>query len=396
MDRARLLTVLAVIVTLMMATGVSAQPADTTVGTGTVPVPDELTVTTPFPGVAVEPGDQVSFALTIASPERADVALAVDGIPEGWRASFSGGGFEIDRVTAGPGLQPEASLDVNVPAEAGEGSHDLTVTATADGETVEVPLSVRVSEQAGGDVTLTPDFPGLRTSAGEAATFNLELNNATPSDMQFELSSSGPAGWDVIAQPSGEAQASTILVAAGSTETVTVEATSPAQVESDQYPISVQATAGDTEVSAEMIVEIVGSFSLELSTPDQRLNTEVTVGISSTIDLLVTNTGTAPLQGVEMSATPPGDWEVTFEQPTIPNIPPGEAVVATATINPSDQAIAGDYVIDFSATHEEVDEGQLQIRTTVNPSTVWGFVGIGLIALTLAALALVFRRFGRR
>ncbi len=184
-------------------------------------------------------------------------------------------------------------------------------------------------------------------------------------------------------------------MAAGTSETVTVEATSPQQVESAQYPINVQATAGDTEVSAEVIVEIVGSFSLDLSTPDQRLNAEVTVGDASTVDLVVTNTGKAPLQGVEMSATPPSDWEVNFEQPTIAQIPPGESVVATATIAPSDEAVAGDYIIGFTATHAEA-EGQIDVRTTVNPSTLWGLVGIGLIALTLAGLAWVFRRFGRR
>jgi uncharacterized membrane protein len=38
----------------------------------------------------------------------------------------------------------------------------------------------------------------------------------------------------------------------------------------------------------------------------------------------------------------------------------------------------------------------MEVRTTVNPSAVWGIVGIAVIALTLAGLAWVFRRFGRR
>ena len=58
--------------------------------------------------------------------------------------------------------------------------------------------------------------------------------------------------------------------------------------------------------------------------------------------------------------------------------------------------MAGDYVITFTATQEEVDPAEMEIRTTVNPSAVWGFVGIAVIALTLAGLAWVFRRFGRR
>jgi uncharacterized membrane protein len=144
-----------------------------------------------------------------------------------------------------------------------------------------------------------------------------------------------------------------------------------------------------------MIVEIVGSFSLDLTTVDQRLSTDVSADGSSDLELVVTNTGTAPIQGIEMSSTPPSGWDVTFAEPGIAELGAGQSVNVLATITPSDQAIAGDYVIAFSAVSEQA-RSEVDIRTTVNPSALWGFVGIGLIALTLAGLALVFRRFGRR
>ncbi len=50
----RIPALLVAALTLVTATAVSAQPADTT--PGTPPVPNELTVSTPYPGVAVEPG----------------------------------------------------------------------------------------------------------------------------------------------------------------------------------------------------------------------------------------------------------------------------------------------------------------------------------------------------
>jgi uncharacterized membrane protein len=382
---------LAAVLVLTLALPVAAQE-DTTTSTTT---PDELTMSTPFPGVAVEPGDQVSFALVISAPDVVAVQLSSNGVPQGWTGAFRGGGFEIDTVTAGPGLNPEASFDLNVPADAEDGVHELVVTATAGSTSVELPLTVRVSQQAGGEVTLTPDFPGLRSAAGEEASFQVTLQNDTPSDLQFELDSTGPAGWDVTAEPAGEAQASTLAVTAGSSETINLTATSPVQVESGQYPISVQATAGDTQVSAEVIVEIVGSFSAVLDTADQRLNAEVSVGSSNDLALVVTNTGTAPLNGITLAATPPSNWEVTFAPATIEQLPPGESTVVTATITPSSEAVAGDYIITFNMDHEEVTDS-IEVRTNVNPSPVWGFVGIAVVALTLAALAWVFRRFGRR
>jgi uncharacterized membrane protein len=358
------------------------------------PAATELTVTTPYPSVAVEAGDQVSFDLTIASPNRTAVALTVDGVPDGWTAAFRGGGFEVDSVTAGPGLEPEVTFDVSIPPGIDEAAYDLTLTATGGGDTVQIPIQVRISAQAGGEVTLVPNFPGLRTPAGEAVTFDVELANGTPADLEFELAPSGPAGWDVTAELAGQAQASTVQVEAGGTATINVAVTPPFQAEAAQYPITLRVNSADTQVETEMIVEVVGSFALDLSTPDDRLNAEVTVGSSNEFQLLLTNSGTAPLDEVIVGVTPPSGWEVSFDNQTV-SIAPGDTAPVTATITPSEEAVAGDYVITFTATNEQVDD-QIEVRTTVNPSAVWGFVGIAVIALTLAGLALVFRRFGRR
>ena len=382
-----LISVLVASMLLLAAPALAQEETETT-------APEELSITTPYPRVAVEAGDSAEFDLTITAPEPTNVALEATGLPDGWTATFRGGGFEVDGVTASP-AEPEVSLDVNVPADTAEGVYDIGVVADGEDTSVSLALQVRVSAQAGGEVTLNPDFPGLRVPAGEAASFSVELSNDTPSDLQFELSSSGPAGWDVTAQPATEPQAATIEVDSGSSTTIDVEATSPPRAEAGQYTISVQASAADTEVQAEMIVEIVGSFSLNLSTPDQRLSTEVSADGSSEIQLVVTNTGTAPIQNVQMSSTPPSGWDVTFAEENIAQIGAGQSVSAVATVTPSDQAVAGDYIITFSANSEQANSS-VDIRTTVNPSALWGFVGIALIALTLAALAWVFRRFGRR
>ena len=353
-----------------------------------------LTVTAPYPSIAVEPGNQVSFALTVGSPDLTAVALTADGVPESWTAAFRGGGFEVDSVTAGPGLTPEVSFDVSIPPDAGEGAYDLTVTATGGGDTVRIPIQVRVSAQAGGEVTLVPNFLGLRTPAGEAVTFDVELTNSTPAELEFELAPSGPSGWNVTAELAGQAQASTIQVEAGGTETINVEVTPPFQAEAAQYPINLRAIAANTQVEAEMIVEVVGSYALEMSTLDQRLNAEVTVGSSNDFQIVLANTGTAPLDNVVVGVTPPSGWEVSFDNQEVA-IGPGETAVVTSTITPSEEAVAGDYVITFTATHEQANDS-MEVRTTVNPSALWGFVGIAVIALTLAGLAWVFRRFGRR
>lgn len=357
--------------------------------------PDQLTLTTPYPAVAVEPGDQVTFDLTVSSPGRDEVALSASGVPEGWSSAFRGGGFELDSVMTAPSTPAQVEYSVSVPAEAGEESVTIALTADSGSETAELDLTLRISAAAGGEVTMTPDFPGLRAAAGETATFDVTVRNDTPADLQFELNANGPSGWQVSAQPSGEEQASTLAVEAGSEASVQVEAVAPAQAEAGQYPITVEAISPETTVSTELVVEVVGSFSMNLTTSDERLNADVTVGSSTELPLLVVNNGTAPLTGITMSATPPSGWDVSFDRSELEPVPAGETAVVTATITPSEEAVAGDYVINFSADGEDAS-GQIEVRTTVTPSAVWGILGVALIALTLAALAWVFRRFGRR
>ena len=67
------------------------------------------------------------------------------------------------------------------------------------------------------------------------------------------------------------------------------------------------------------------------------------------------------------------------------------------TITPANGAIAGDYIVTLSARADQVTAPQtIQLRTTVETSSIWGIVGIALIVLVLIGLFLVFRRYGRR
>ena len=112
---------------------------------------------------------------------------------------------------------------------------------------------------------------------------------------------------------------------------------------------------------------------------------------------MIENTGTAPITEVALTATPPTDWTVTMDPETLPAIPPGQTATITATITPSGEAVAGDYVVTFNAKAAESGaDGTAQIRYTVETSPLWALVGLGLIVLILAGLFYVFRTYGRR
>ena len=356
-----------------------------------------LEVTTPFPAVAVAPGSSASFDLSVSLTQvTTTVALALDGVPDDWSASLHGGGFVVDGVLAGPDTTGEVRLDVDVPGTAA-GTTTIEVRASADGRTDVLPITVRVAADVAGDITLATDSPVLTGASDDQFGFDLTLENDTAQDQTVSVSASGPPSWDVEAVVTGEEQAASTVVEAGSTATVRVTATPPANAAAGPYEIAVEANAGDRTVGAQLGVEITGSFSMDVSTPGDLLSNRGAAGSGATQGIEVTNTGTAPLEGVVVTASPPTNWTVTFDREggQMEAIPPGETGAITATITPSGEAVAGDYVVTFDASNDETD-GSLQIRFTVETSPLWAIVGIGVIVLILGGLFYVFRTYGRR
>jgi uncharacterized repeat protein (TIGR01451 family) len=356
---------------------------------------DPLTISTPFPAVSVAAGTKVSFTLNLTASARRQVALAVSGAPTGWTTTFHGGGFIVDGVTVEPtGTPPDVRLDVDVPDNA-TGSTSLTVTATSGSLSERLPLKVAITTAGGGNVDLKADYPALRGTASQTFSFSLTLSNDTPEDLTFSLASQGPDGWTVTAKPSGQEQAASAVVKAGSTATIDVSAQPPADVAAGDYQIVVAATSGDKNVSSQLGVTITGNYKLAVTTPDQRLNASGAAGGTINQTIRITNDGSAPLTGVTFDKTAPSGWNVDFSPATVDQIPANSYQDVTAAIKPKGDAIAGDYVVTLSAKAKEAS-GQQDFRITIDTSPIWGIVGLLLIAAIVAGLFWVFRTYGRR
>jgi uncharacterized membrane protein len=386
MRRIRVLATLAILATVSAALPGFGAPSLAQVG---------IRLTTPYPAVAVEPGETATFDLQVTAPDRERVDLAVTQKPKGWDTTLRGGGFVIDGVFTDPDQSPQAQLEVDVPAEAKGGTYRVVVAANSVAGSDTLELDLRVAKAATGSVEVTAQFPSLHGPSDATYTFDLEVTNNTPQETTFSLEALGPEGWQVTARPAGEEQASTLIVAGGQTGSVTVTADPPDDVVANTYPIQVGLSGGGREATTELQVEITGNFAMTLRTPDERLNVDVVADRTTDIPLLVVNDGTAPLVAVELAATPPTDWKVDFTPKVIEQIAPGASAQAVASITPAGNAVAGDYVVTIDARIPETTSS-LELRTTVKTSGLWGFVGLLLIVGALVGLGWVFRRYGRR
>jgi uncharacterized repeat protein (TIGR01451 family) len=369
-----------------------------------------LTISTPYPAITVDPGGTANFTLTITTPTPERVDLTVSGVPDGWTTRLRGAGSTINAVytTAQPqstaATPPEptatATLEVSLPDTVPPDTYHVSVAGhSASGLSATLTVDMTVLQAGTGSVTLSATNNLLQGKAGTTFTFDVSIKNDTNQEIPFTLDAQGPSGWTVTAIPSGQAQAATATVAAGSTGHVTVTAVSASDATADQYPITLTASGGPQPETINLGVQITGSYSVSINTSDGRLNASATIGSDSTLTLVVENTGTAPLTAVNITASPPSGWDVTFDTPTIDTLAPNTPTNVTATIRPSDQAVAGDYVLTFrvsSTTQGSNATDSIDIRTTVQTSPIWGFVGIALIVLVVVGLFLVFRQYGRR
>ncbi|MEO6350701.1 MAG: NEW3 domain-containing protein [Candidatus Limnocylindrales bacterium] len=365
----------------------------------------DLSMTTAFPSVVADPGADVAFIVNVRTAVSTRVDLTVVSQPEGWSTRLRGGGSTIAAVTTTPTAEVTTSfsaqfnVEVTVAADVQPGSNQVVMEGrTAAGATSRLTLDIVTEAQEAGSVGLEADFPSLRGSTDATFSFNLTLRNDTNTQQTFSLETDPPAGWDVTAQPTSEDQAATAVVDAGDTTTVRVTAEAPAAAPAGTYPIVVRAVSESASAEAELSVEITGNYSMALDTVDGRLNARVTAGSPTVLNLVLNNTGSAPLTNVELAATPPRGWTVTFSPEAIDQVPSTNAPVnVTATITSATDALAGDYVLTIRANASESNTSDsIEVRTTVETSPIGYLIGIAILVLVAIGLFVVFQRYGRR
>jgi uncharacterized membrane protein len=278
----------------------------------------------------------------------------------------------------------------------------MTVRASMDGATATLPIRVKVDAGVAGEIALTTTSPTLTGASDANFSFDLTLNNGSAQDQTVSATATGPAGWTVAAKLS-QAQAASTVVKAGASTTITVTATPPQDAPAGHTDIAVTATVGTQQINKTLGIDITGTYSIELSTPNQLVSAHGSAGNTTTQQVIVKNTGTAPLADVSLTATQPSKWKVEFDKATIPEVQPGDegAVTVTATITPIGEAVTGDYQVTISAASAGQNgagaaRASLPMTFTVETSPIWLIAGFGLIVAILVGLFYVFRTYGRR
>src|SRR6516164_8558042 len=346
-----------------------------------------LYLLTDYPALTVQPGTTSTVNLKLRNyalaPER--LSLSVSDVPQGWTATLLGGGQPV--AAAMPATDDSVSLDLRleVPKDAQIGTHTLTVNADGATSHASLPVAVSLAKDLPAKLTLQSQLPELRGSSRSSFEYTLTIKNDSGKKLLASLAT----------EAYGTQQLTAIPVDAGKTKDVKLKVTPPDTVDAGHYTVTARVAAEDARAETQVTLDISGQPKLTLAGRDGLLSARATAGTEASIPVVVTNTGTAPAENIQLSGSAPSGWKVSFEPKTIDRIAPNEHKEVQALLSPPSKAIAGDYVTSLTATSHG-ENGHADLRVTVTTSTLWGVAGIGIIGAALLIMVGAVARFGRR
>ncbi|MDT7920195.1 MAG: NEW3 domain-containing protein [Meiothermus sp.] len=357
-----------------------------------------LALYTPYPSQSVRLGETVNLPITLKGynlpPQTVQVRVAE--LAQGWKASLLGGGRVVSAVYVLPDGEQSLSLRLEPPPDVRPGTYRFRLVAEGNGTRAELPISLTLGQVLPKRLSLETELPVLKGTPTAGFRYRVTLKNESDQDLLANLEADAPENFRVsFSTAFGGQEVNSLPLKAGESKDLEVQVTPPRQVEAKVYAVTLRALAGETKAELVVNLDITGQVELSLTTPEGRLSGRAYAGRENPIKLVVKNTGSAPAENLELSASEPSGWEVKFEPDKLEKLAPGAESEVTAKIKPSPRAVAGDYMLTLRASASSA-QASADYRVTVQTSTLWGLIGVALIAVAVGAVGFAVSRFGRR
>ena len=356
-------------------------------------------LTTRYPVLTVKAGETTTIDLSVHNyklPPQ-ELSLSVPDVASGWKATILGGGQPIGAVEVAPDSDERLQLRLEPPTGAGHGDYHFTVEAKGGSQDLRLPITVTVGEEVPAKLKLTTNFPDLRGTATTAFKYRVSMTNDSGRDATINLSADAPKNFQVtFTEAYGSQQITSIPVEAGKSKDIDVALSLPRETPAGDYKLSVHAKTEQASADLPLTLTILGQPRLSVTGEGGRLSGDAYAGQSSELTVVLRNDGSEAARDIELSATTPEGWKSSFDPKTVAQIAAGGTQDVKVSLTPSERAIAGDYQMTVRASGTGGISESANFRITVLTSTLWGAIGIAIIAVALLAVVFAVARFGRR
>jgi uncharacterized membrane protein len=357
-----------------------------------------LYLLTDYPALSVRPGTTSTIALRLQnyglSPER--YALSVGDVPAGWTATILGGGQPVAAAMPATDQSVSLQLRLDVPANAPMGTQTLTIKAEGQGNSSSLPVAVTLAKELPAKLKVEAPLPALRGTPKSTFDYQLTIKNDSGRNLTVSFAADAPKNFETnFTENYGSQQISSIPVDAGQSKDIKLHVRPPSTADAKRYPVGVTVSAEDASAKTNVSLEIVGQPQLSIAGRDGLVSAKVQAGKESSVPLVVTNTGSAPADAVDLSSSAPSGWKISFEPKTIERIDPGKDAEVQATVTPTAASLAGDYMATIRATSAG-ESASTQFRMAVTTANTWIVAGAGIIGVAVLFMVAAVARFGRR
>jgi uncharacterized membrane protein len=360
-----------------------------------------LFLTTRYPGQTVRAGETTTIDLSLRNfnlPPQ-EVALSVPQVANGWKATILGGGQPIESAYIAPDSDERIQLRLEPPAEAGPGDYHFLVQAQGEGNanTLKLPIVLTIGKELPAKLKLTTNFPALRGTATTSFKYKVNVTNDSGRDSTINFSADAPKNFQVtFTEAYGTQQLTSIPIEAGKSKDIEASVSLPRDTPAGDYKLVMHARSDAASADLDTSITVVGQPRLSLAGEGGRLSGEAYAGRDSQLTLVAKNDGSEAARDVEFSATAPEGWKTNFDPKELPELDAGKSQQIKVTLTPSSRAIAGDYQTTMRASSAGGQSESANFRITVLTSSLWGAVGVGVIAAALLAVVFAVARYGRR
>src|SRR5215468_5514015 len=297
-----------------------------------------LYLLTDYPAVTVRPGTTSTVSLRLQNynlpPERLD--MTVSGVPSGWTATLLGGGQPVAAAMAATNGSASLQLRLDVPANAPMGTQTLTVEAKGQGTSASLPVAVTLAKDLPAKLTLQPQLPELRGTAKSSFEFQIAIKNDSGKRLTVALAADAPRNFETsFTENYGSQELNAVPIEAGQSKDVKLKVRPPNTIGAGRYPVTMRAAAEDATVKTDVALEITGQPKLDITGRDGLVSARATAGAETSIPVLITNSGSAPADQIELSGSGPTGWKITFEPKTIDRIAAGQTQEVQALVTPA-------------------------------------------------------------